>query len=112
MGWPELLQALVNCLDSNNLNHMEGAIDALSKVGANLQIEFKYFNFLALLQLLMSTDFEIVVLLLGNYEPLILNKKRLLIFILTPSITTFEFVGTNFDAVPFRVSGFWKRKTF
>lgn len=30
--WPELLQALVNCLDSNDLNHMEGAMDALSKV--------------------------------------------------------------------------------
>lgn len=32
LGWPELLQALVNCLDSNDLNHMEGAMDALSKV--------------------------------------------------------------------------------
>lgn len=32
VGWPELLQALVNCLDSNDLNHMEGAMDALSKV--------------------------------------------------------------------------------
>ncbi|XP_065865576.1 transportin-1-like [Euphorbia lathyris] len=31
-GWPELLQALVNCLDSNDQNHMEGAMDALSKV--------------------------------------------------------------------------------
>lgn len=31
-GWPELLQALVTCLDSNDLNHMEGAMDALSKV--------------------------------------------------------------------------------
>lgn len=31
-GWPELLQALVSCLDSNDLNHMEGAMDALSKV--------------------------------------------------------------------------------
>lgn len=31
-GWPELLQALVQCLDSNDLNHMEGAMDALSKV--------------------------------------------------------------------------------
>lgn len=30
--WPELLQALVNCLDSNDINHMEGAMDALSKV--------------------------------------------------------------------------------
>ncbi|BBH09835.1 transportin 1 [Prunus dulcis] len=32
LGWPELLQALVNCLDSNDLNHMEGAMDALSKI--------------------------------------------------------------------------------
>ncbi|OVA15947.1 Importin-beta [Macleaya cordata] len=30
--WPELLQALVQCLDSNELNHMEGAMDALSKI--------------------------------------------------------------------------------
>ncbi|KAF7810758.1 transportin-1 isoform X1 [Senna tora] len=32
LGWPELLQALLNCLDSNDLNHMEGAMDALSKI--------------------------------------------------------------------------------
>ncbi|XP_061337439.1 transportin-1 isoform X2 [Gastrolobium bilobum] len=32
LGWPELLQALVNCLDSNDVNHMEGAMDALSKI--------------------------------------------------------------------------------
>ncbi|GMN38220.1 hypothetical protein TIFTF001_007452 [Ficus carica] len=31
-GWPELLQSLVSCLDSNDLNHMEGAMDALSKI--------------------------------------------------------------------------------
>ena len=31
-GWPELLQALVHCLDSNDLNHMEGAMDAIYKV--------------------------------------------------------------------------------
>ncbi|CAK7329453.1 unnamed protein product [Dovyalis caffra] len=31
LGWPELLQALITCLDSNDLNHMEGAMDALSK---------------------------------------------------------------------------------
>lgn len=31
-GWPDLLQALVTCLDSNDQNHMEGAMDALSKV--------------------------------------------------------------------------------
>ncbi|CAH2051499.1 unnamed protein product, partial [Thlaspi arvense] len=30
-GWPELLPALVTCLDSNDLNHMDGAMDALSK---------------------------------------------------------------------------------
>lgn len=30
--WPELLNALVKCLDSNDVNHMEGAMDALSKV--------------------------------------------------------------------------------
>lgn len=30
--WPELLQALVSCLDSSDLNHMEGAMDALSKI--------------------------------------------------------------------------------
>ena len=32
LGWPELLQALVKCLDSTDQNHMEGAMDALSKV--------------------------------------------------------------------------------
>ena len=32
LGWPELLQTLVSCLDSNDVNHMEGAMDALSKV--------------------------------------------------------------------------------
>lgn len=37
LGWPELLQALVNCLDSNDLNHMEGAMDALSKVMLHTQ---------------------------------------------------------------------------
>ncbi|CAH2051514.1 unnamed protein product [Thlaspi arvense] len=31
-GWPELLPALVTCLDSNDLNHMDGAMDALSKI--------------------------------------------------------------------------------
>ncbi|KAK6137554.1 hypothetical protein DH2020_028696 [Rehmannia glutinosa] len=31
-GWPELLHALVKCLDSNDVNHMEGAMDALSKI--------------------------------------------------------------------------------
>ncbi|KAI3914033.1 hypothetical protein MKW98_010845 [Papaver atlanticum] len=32
IGWPELLQALLQCLDSNDLHHMEGAMDALSKI--------------------------------------------------------------------------------
>lgn len=32
VGWPELLDGLVKCLDSNDMNHMEGAMDALSKV--------------------------------------------------------------------------------
>lgn len=32
LGWPELLQALVHCLDSNDLNHMEGAMDAIYKI--------------------------------------------------------------------------------
>ncbi|GLJ54534.1 hypothetical protein SUGI_1171160 [Cryptomeria japonica] len=31
-GWPELLQALVQCFDSNDFNLMEGALDALSKI--------------------------------------------------------------------------------
>ncbi|MQL89605.1 hypothetical protein Taro_022175 [Colocasia esculenta] len=31
-SWPELLQALLHCLDSNDFNHMEGALDALSKI--------------------------------------------------------------------------------
>lgn len=31
-GWPELLQALVQCLDSNDSNHMEGAMDAIYKI--------------------------------------------------------------------------------
>ncbi|KAL5713973.1 Transportin-1 [Ranunculus cassubicifolius] len=31
-GWPELLQALLHCLDGNDLNNMEGAMDALSKI--------------------------------------------------------------------------------
>ncbi|XP_077248702.1 transportin-1-like [Tasmannia lanceolata] len=31
-GWPELLQALVQCLNTNDLNHMEGAMDALFKI--------------------------------------------------------------------------------
>lgn len=31
-GWPELLQAFLQCLDSNDLNHMEGVFDAIYKV--------------------------------------------------------------------------------
>ncbi|GMY14003.1 transportin-1 [Fagus crenata] len=29
LGWPELLQTLVSCLDSNDINHMEGAVEFL-----------------------------------------------------------------------------------
>ncbi|GLT75276.1 hypothetical protein SLA2020_470120 [Shorea laevis] len=32
LGWPELLQALVACLDGGDLNHMDGAMDALFKI--------------------------------------------------------------------------------
>ncbi|KAL6501644.1 Transportin-1 [Orobanche gracilis] len=31
-GWPELLQALIKCLDSNDVHLIEGAMDALSKI--------------------------------------------------------------------------------
>lgn len=31
-GWQELLQALVSSLDSSDINHLEGAMDALSKI--------------------------------------------------------------------------------
>ncbi|KAF7127709.1 hypothetical protein RHSIM_Rhsim11G0193600 [Rhododendron simsii] len=31
-GWPELLHTLVKCLESNELNQMEGGMDALSKI--------------------------------------------------------------------------------
>ncbi|XP_073306992.1 transportin-1-like [Primulina huaijiensis] len=31
-GWPELLHALMKCLDGNDVNHIEGAMDALSKI--------------------------------------------------------------------------------
>jgi transportin-1 len=31
-GWIELFQALHQCLDSNDLDHMEGAMDAIYKV--------------------------------------------------------------------------------
>ncbi|KAH9541786.1 hypothetical protein CY35_14G084100 [Sphagnum magellanicum] len=30
--WPEIFQAFVQCLDSNDYNHMEGALDSLSKI--------------------------------------------------------------------------------
>ncbi|KAJ4700596.1 transportin 1 [Melia azedarach] len=32
LGWPELLQALMQCFDSDDFNHMEGAMDTLSKI--------------------------------------------------------------------------------
>ncbi|MCO5611248.1 hypothetical protein L7F22_065500 [Adiantum nelumboides] len=31
-GWPQLLGALLQCLESNDYNHTEGALDALSKI--------------------------------------------------------------------------------
>jgi transportin-1 len=30
--WPEIFQAFVQCLGSNDYNHMEGALDTLSKI--------------------------------------------------------------------------------
>ena len=36
-GWPEILEAMVRCLDSGDYNHMEGAMDALSKVRYGLR---------------------------------------------------------------------------
>ncbi|XAR59860.1 hypothetical protein NMG60_11015852 [Bertholletia excelsa] len=30
--WPELLDTVIKCLDTDDLNHMEGAMDALSKI--------------------------------------------------------------------------------
>lgn len=35
-GWIELFQALHQCLDSNDLDHMEGAMDAIYKVNFSL----------------------------------------------------------------------------
>ena len=32
-GWPQLLNALLQCVESNDYNHAEGALGALSKVG-------------------------------------------------------------------------------
>ena len=37
-GWPQLLNALLHCLDSNDYNHAEGALDALSKVANIIQL--------------------------------------------------------------------------
>lgn len=41
-GWHELLPALVTCLDSNDLNHMDGAMDALSKVCSSCALPFLF----------------------------------------------------------------------
>lgn len=35
-GWPEIFQAISQCLKSNDYNHMEGALDAFSKVHFSL----------------------------------------------------------------------------
>lgn len=39
-GWPEIFQAIAQCLDSNDYNHMEGALDALSKVSNHFLLIF------------------------------------------------------------------------
>ncbi|XP_078433901.1 transportin 1 [Wolffia australiana] len=39
LSWPELLQTLLNCLESNDLNHMDGALDALSKISEDVPEE-------------------------------------------------------------------------
>ncbi|OAE34574.1 hypothetical protein AXG93_1487s1200 [Marchantia polymorpha subsp. ruderalis] len=38
-GWPEIFQAIAQCLDSNDYNHMEGALDALSKICEDMPVE-------------------------------------------------------------------------
>jgi transportin-1 len=38
--WPEIFQAFVQCLDSNDYNHMEGALDSLFKVHISSQIMY------------------------------------------------------------------------
>jgi transportin-1 len=38
-GWPEIFQAIAQCLDSNDFNHMEGALDALSKICEDMPVE-------------------------------------------------------------------------
>ncbi|WOG82112.1 hypothetical protein DCAR_0101274 [Daucus carota subsp. sativus] len=43
-SWPELLNTLVNCLDSNDLNLMEGAMDDLSKISGAGSSLFSLFN--------------------------------------------------------------------
>ena len=37
-GWPQLLPTLVRCLESDSVGAAEGALDALSKVPAMLQL--------------------------------------------------------------------------
>ena len=43
-GWPEVLQALVQCLDSNDYNHMQGALGALFKVLCSLSSYLSIFS--------------------------------------------------------------------
>lgn len=45
VGWPELLQALLTFLDSSDLNQVEGAMDALSKVWLSIFNVFDVFSF-------------------------------------------------------------------
>ena len=43
-SWPELLNTLVKCLDSNDLNLMEGAMDALSKACLSPILQLRTFR--------------------------------------------------------------------
>ncbi|CAI8601758.1 unnamed protein product [Vicia faba] len=61
--WPELLLALVNCLNCNDLNHMEGAMDALSKSHLKNVIEY-------MLQVNKDIDEEVA---LESYEEGVCN---------------------------------------
>ena len=38
--WPQLLEALLQCLERNDCNHTEGALDALSKVSLYVSQQF------------------------------------------------------------------------
>lgn len=61
-GWPELLQALMQCFDSDDFNHMEGAMDTLSKVSL-IKIMVATFMKNGSLQLCMLLLFRIAFLM-------------------------------------------------